>query len=80
VTWLILLVPLGFAARSGHRWAFLAGIVLFGADMIALIVLFSWWQSKSMLFRVEMVRRTKGTERSQRGWHLARLKTRKSTR
>ncbi len=41
--WLILLVALGFAARSGRRWAFLAGMVLYGADMIALIVLFSLW-------------------------------------
>jgi hypothetical protein len=41
--WLVLLVALGFAARSGCRWAFLAGIALYGADMIALIVLFSLW-------------------------------------
>jgi hypothetical protein len=40
--WLIVLVALGFAARAGHRWAFLAGIVLYGADMIALIVMFSF--------------------------------------
>jgi hypothetical protein len=41
--WLVMLVALGFAARSGHRWAFLAGIVLYGADMIALTLTFSIW-------------------------------------
>jgi hypothetical protein len=30
-------------ARSGRRWAFLIGIVLYGADMIALIAMFSLW-------------------------------------
>lgn len=43
VTSLAVLVALGLAARSGHRWAFLAGMVLYGADMIALIVMFSLW-------------------------------------
>jgi hypothetical protein len=41
--WILLLSGLGFAARRGHRWAFLAGIVLYGADMIALILMFSIW-------------------------------------
>jgi hypothetical protein len=41
--WLIAVVALGFAARSGRRWAFLIGIVLYGADMIALIAMFSLW-------------------------------------
>jgi hypothetical protein len=41
--WLLILVALGFAARRGHRWAFLAGIALYGADMIALITMFSIW-------------------------------------
>lgn len=41
--WLLILVGLGFAARHGHRWAFLAGIALYGADMIALITMFSIW-------------------------------------
>jgi hypothetical protein len=48
-TWLIALLALGFAARSGRRWAFLVGIVLYGADMIALIAMFSLWHSESML-------------------------------
>ena len=39
--WLGALVALGFAARSGRRWAFLAGLVLYGADMIILVSLFS---------------------------------------
>jgi hypothetical protein len=43
VAWLVMLVALGFVARSGHRWAFLAGIVLYGADMIALTLTFSLW-------------------------------------
>lgn len=41
--WLIAVVALGFAARSGRRWAFLVGIALYGADMIALIAMFSLW-------------------------------------
>jgi len=43
VTWLVVLCALGFAARKGHRWAFLAGIVLYGADMVALLATFSIW-------------------------------------
>jgi hypothetical protein len=39
--WLVVLGVLGFAARKGQRWAFFAGIVLYGADMIALLVTFS---------------------------------------
>jgi hypothetical protein len=41
--WVATVVGLGFAARSGYRWAFLAGIVLYGADMIALTATFSLW-------------------------------------
>ena len=40
---MLALVGLGFAARARHRWAFLAGMVLYGADMIALAVMFSLW-------------------------------------
>jgi len=43
VTWVIMLVGLGLAGRSGHRWAFLAGMALYGADMVALLVTFSFW-------------------------------------
>jgi hypothetical protein len=43
VAWLIMLIALGFVGRSGHRWAFLVGMVLYGADMIALILTFSLW-------------------------------------
>jgi hypothetical protein len=28
---------------AGQRWAFLAGMVLYGADMIALMAMFSLW-------------------------------------
>jgi len=41
--WLVALLGLGFAGRSGHRWAFLAGMLLYGADMVALMVMFSLW-------------------------------------
>ncbi|HEX4485011.1 MAG TPA: hypothetical protein VH088_02015 [Terriglobales bacterium] len=41
--WVAILAGLGFAARGGQRWAFLAGIVLYAADMIALITMFSLW-------------------------------------
>jgi hypothetical protein len=34
-TWLIVLLGLGFAGRTGHRWTFLSGMALYGADMIA---------------------------------------------
>lgn len=43
VLWLLALVGLGFAARSGYRWAFVAGIVLYVTDMIALMMMFSIW-------------------------------------
>jgi len=39
--WIGILVGLGFAARRGQRWAFLAGIGLYAADMLALIAMFS---------------------------------------
>jgi hypothetical protein len=41
--WLVVLAGLGFAARRGYRFAFLFGMILYGADMIALIVTFSLW-------------------------------------
>ncbi|MGA8286853.1 MAG: hypothetical protein WB796_19030 [Candidatus Sulfotelmatobacter sp.] len=41
--WVIMLLALGFAGRNRHRWAFLAGMLLYGADMIALIAMFSLW-------------------------------------
>jgi uncharacterized membrane protein len=40
--WVAALVALGIAGRSGYRWAFLAGMVLYGADMIPLIMMFSF--------------------------------------
>ena len=39
--WVVLLLALGLIARSGRRWAFLAGMVLYVADMISLIAMFS---------------------------------------
>jgi len=41
--WVVVLVGLGFAGRNGHRWAFLAGMVLYGADLVALLITFSFW-------------------------------------
>lgn len=41
--WVLVLVGLGFAGRSYQRWAFLAGIVIYGADMIALVITFSFF-------------------------------------
>ena len=43
VLWAAVLLGLGFAARNGHRWAFLAGMALYGADMLVLIMTFSIW-------------------------------------
>ncbi len=43
VTWILVVLALGLAACGGYRWAFLAGMVLYGADMIALVVTFSLW-------------------------------------
>jgi len=42
-TWVVALIALGFAARRGKRWAFLAGMVLYGVDMIPLVGTFSLW-------------------------------------
>lgn len=41
--WLLILCALGFAARKGYRWAFIAGIALYAIDMVALLVTFSIW-------------------------------------
>jgi hypothetical protein len=43
VAWVVTLVALGFVGRGGHRWAFLAGMILYVADMIALMATFSLW-------------------------------------
>jgi hypothetical protein len=41
--WLLVMLGLGLAGRSGFRWAFLAGIAIYAVDMIALILTFSLW-------------------------------------
>lgn len=41
--WVLVILGLGAAARKDQRWAFLAGIVLYAADMMALIMMFSIW-------------------------------------
>jgi hypothetical protein len=40
--WVGIVALLGVAARRGHRWAFLAGVVLYGADLLVLATTFSW--------------------------------------
>lgn len=40
--WVGVVALLGLAARRGYRVAFLAGVVLYAADMIALAITFSW--------------------------------------
>jgi hypothetical protein len=41
--WAVVLVGLGLAARNRQRWAFWAGLALYGVDMIVLIMTFSMW-------------------------------------
>ena len=41
--WVLALVGLGFAARKGQRWAFWTGLLLYAADMLPLIAMFSLW-------------------------------------
>ena len=41
--WVAVMVGLGFAGRSGQRWAFLAGIAIYGTDLIGLLLTFSIW-------------------------------------
>lgn len=43
VTWALVVAGLGFAASKGFRWAFWAGLLLYAADMVPLIVMFSLW-------------------------------------
>ena len=37
--WVGLLVGLGFAARKGQRWAFWSGVILYAADMVAVMIM-----------------------------------------
>jgi len=41
--WVLVLVGLGLAGRKGQRWAFWVGVILYAADMMPLIVMFSLW-------------------------------------
>jgi hypothetical protein len=50
VTWLLVMLGLGFAGRSGQRWAFLVGMALYATDMIALILTFYCGHSGFMRF------------------------------
>jgi hypothetical protein len=42
-SWVLTVAGLGFAARKGQRWAFWAGLILYMADMLPLIAMFSIW-------------------------------------
>ncbi len=43
VIWIVVFCALGFAARKGHRWAFILGIAIYALDMLALMTVFSVW-------------------------------------
>jgi hypothetical protein len=43
LAWVLALIVLGFSARSGRRWAFQVGLVMYAIDMVALMVTFSIW-------------------------------------
>jgi hypothetical protein len=73
--WIMTLVGLGFAARAGQRWAFMFGMVLYGANMIALVTMFSLWAFRGACFLcVQMVSKAKSAERSERSGCLDFLK------
>lgn len=37
--WVVLLLLLGLAARNNHRWAFWVGVILYGADLLCVMVM-----------------------------------------
>jgi hypothetical protein len=41
--WVVVLALLGLAARKGQRWAFWAGVVLYAADMVPVMLTLSVW-------------------------------------
>ena len=41
LVWVLALAGLGLAAQRGRRWAFLAGLALYGCDMLALVMMFA---------------------------------------
>lgn len=47
-TWVLLLVGLGFAAGKGQRWAFWAGIILYAADIVLLMLPLNLWSAVAM--------------------------------
>jgi hypothetical protein len=40
-SWVVTLLLLAVAARKDHRWAFIGGVALYAADMVALAITFS---------------------------------------
>jgi len=41
--WVLALIGLGLAGRKRQRWAFWLGVILYAADMLPLIAMFSLW-------------------------------------
>ena len=41
--WVLALIGLGLAGRKNQRWAFWLGVILYAADMLPLIAMFSLW-------------------------------------
>jgi hypothetical protein len=71
----VVMVLLGIAGRSGRRWAFVAGMIIYGADMIALIVMFSLWAFGLHAFFVfRWYQAQKALQRSQRSERLGPLR------
>ena len=47
-TWMLMLTGLGFAAGKRQRWAFWAGIILYAADVILLMLPLNLWSGVAM--------------------------------
>jgi hypothetical protein len=47
-TWMLMLTGLGFAAGKAQRWAFWAGIILYGADVVLLMLPLNLWSGLAM--------------------------------
>jgi len=41
--WVVVVALLGLAARKGQRWAFWAGVILYAADMVPVMLMLSVW-------------------------------------
>ena len=75
--WLLVMLGLGFAGRSGHRWAFGRDRYLCRRHDRSHSHIFIVGIRDPCILRVQMVPRTKSAERSQRSGRLDHLKPRK---